>query len=105
MAISFNEVKDLAKQRILEQQNRVMNKPLSERDLEDIQFCISEIERHIQECAQEGKQKFTYDCSTFDLHVFHALANAFKEENKLFFVLTSDGDMSLTVDWTGKHEV
>lgn len=105
MAIPFDDIKDLAKQRIIEQQSRVTNKPLTERDFEDISFCITEIERHIQECAEQGKQKFTYDCSALELHVFNALADAFKRENKLFFVMTKDGDKTLTVDWTGKHEV
>lgn len=105
MTISFEEIRDLAKKVIAEKESLHLEKPLTEQQQKDIEFLVSEMERYIKDYASRGQQKFVYDCSKLERHVFHALARSFKEVNKNFFVTTRDGCQELTVDWTGKHEV
>lgn len=105
MAIKFEEIRDLAKERIVEQKSLDAEKPLTEQQKSDIAFLVTEMEKYIIEYADEGKQVFVYDCSKLERHVFHGLARAFVETNPNFFVMTRDGVQELTVDWTGKHEV
>lgn len=104
MPIVFEEIRDLAKKRIAEK-TKVVVKNLTEREMQEITFFIGDMERYIKQYANEGKQKFVYDCSKLEKHVFHALAEKFKEVNKYFFVTTRDGCQELTVEWTGKNEV
>lgn len=105
MALDFNDIKELAKKRIEEKKNLNVKKTLSKKEKENILFYVKEIEKYILEYAESGKQVFRYDCSKLEKHVFHELAKAFKEQNKLFFVMTNDGCQELTIDWTGKNEV
>lgn len=105
MAINFEEIRDLAKQRIEEEKSLNVEKELTQQDKEDIKFLVSEMEKYIKQYADQGKQTFSYDCSRLERHVFFALATAFVEENPNFFVTTLDGAQEMTVDWSGKHEV
>lgn len=105
MPLVFEEIKELAKKRIEEKANKDKNKSLTQEEQEQIDFYVTEMERYIQDYANNGKQKFVYDCSKLKPHVFHALAAAFKQVNKYFFVTTRDGCQELTVEWTGKNEV
>lgn len=104
MAIEFSEIRDLAKKRIAEK-TKVIVKQLTENEIKQIDFLVGDMELYIKQYANEGKQKFVYDCSRLEKHVFHALAERFKEVNKYFFVTTRDGCQELTVEWTGKNEV
>jgi hypothetical protein len=105
MALEFEEIKELAKARIREREKLDTTKPLTEKNIKDIAFYVKQIEKYVQEYAEKGKQVFKYDCSKLEKHVFYALAAAFKEENKNFFVMVHSGCQELTIDWTGKHEV
>lgn len=105
MPLVFEEIKNLAKRRIEEKQSLNKERPLTEKEKESILFFVTEMERYIRQYADQGKQKFTYDCSKLEVHVFHALAVEFKNQNKYFFVTTRDGCQELTVEWTGKNEV
>lgn len=105
MALDFNDIKELAKKRIQEKKNLNVKKSLTKKEKESVTFYVGEIEKYILKYAEDGKQVFKYDCSNLEKHVFHELAKAFKEQNKLFFVMTNDGCQELTIDWTGKNEV
>ena len=105
MAIDFEQIKQLAKKRIEEKRVKLKPEQLSEYDKKNIDRWILEIENYIIEYADEGKQKFVYDCSKLKLHVFHALAVEFKKRNGNFFVTTQEGCQEIVFDWTGKHEV
>lgn len=105
MALDFEQTRDLAKQRIREMEALEGDKPLTERDKQDIQFYVKQMEEHVRNYANRGKQTFLYDCSKLEKHVFYALARAFKDENPSFFVMTRGGCQELTVDWSDKHEV
>jgi hypothetical protein len=105
MPLVFEEIKNLAKQRIQEKENKTLNKTLTEDDKEQIEFYVAEMEKYVKDYANQGKQRFVYDCSKLKPHVFHALAVAFKEVNRYFFVTTRDGYQELAVEWTGKNEV
>lgn len=105
MALNFEEVRDLAKQRIREADPSENEKELSQQELNDIEFYVEEMERHIARYAEKGKQTFLYDCSKLEKHIFYSLAQAFKAENPSFFVMTRGGCQELTVDWSDKHEV
>lgn len=103
MAINFEETRDLARQRLREKQRQEL--PLTEQEKNDIDFYVQEMENHIKNYANEGKQTFMYDCSKLERHIFHGLARSFKDENPEFYVATRDGCQELTVDWSDKHEV
>lgn len=105
MSIDFEEIKNLAKKRIAEKQIKLKPEELSERDKENINFYITQMETFIRKYADEGKQQFIYDCSKLKLHVFHGLAAEFKKRNGNFFVTTRDGCQEMVVDWSGSHEV
>jgi len=105
MGLDFEQTRDLAKQKIREKDALEGEKPLTERQKSDIEFYVKQMEKHIQEYANRGKQTFLYDCSKLEKHVFYALARAFKDENPSFFVMTRGGCQELTVDWSDKHEV
>jgi hypothetical protein len=105
MGLDFEQTRDLAKQKIREKDALEGEKPLTERQKSDIEFYVKQMEKHILEYANRGKQTFLYDCSKLEKHVFYALARAFKDENPSFFVMTRGGCQELTVDWSDKHEV
>jgi hypothetical protein len=105
MAIDFETTRDLAKEKIRQREATHNEKPLTEQQLKDVQFLVSEMENYIEDYANKGKQTFLYDCSKLDKNVFYALAAAFKAENPDFFVMTRGGCQELTVDWSDKHEV
>lgn len=105
MALNFEETRDLAKQRIKENDEAHSEKPLTQQDIKDIEFFVTEMEKYVKEYAERGKQVFMYDCSKLEKHVFYGLAAAFKAENPSFFVMTRGGCQELTVDWTDNHEV
>lgn len=105
MAISFENIKTTSKQKIIEIKKTHGVNSITEQDWKNIDFYVTEMERHIVEHAESGLQKFIYDCSTLELNVFHALATAFKKENGDFFVMTSDGEKRITVEWSGQSEV
>ena len=105
MPLVFEEIKNLAKKRIEEKTSKTLDKPLTQEDVDQIEFYVGEMEKYVLEYADQGKQKFMYDCSKLKPHVFHALAVAFKDANRYFFVTTRDGCQELTVEWTGKNEV
>jgi hypothetical protein len=105
MPLVFEEIKNLAKKRIEEKTNKAQNQVLTEDEKEQIIFYVSEMEKYVKDYANQGKQRFVYDCSKLKPHVFHALAVAFKDVNRYFFVTTRDGCQELAVEWTGKNEV
>lgn len=105
MSLDFEEIKNLANKRIEEKKIKLKPEELTERDRQNVDYYISQIEGYIRQYADEGKQKFVYDCSKLKLHIFHALAVTFKEKNGNFFVTTQDGCQEMVIDWTGKHEV
>lgn len=105
MSLNFEEIKELAKKRIIEKEQKNKIEGLTELELNDIRFYVEELERYIFEYANKGKQKFIYDCSKLKTHVFYALAVTFKEGNPGFFVTTRGGCQELTIEWTGKNEV
>jgi len=105
MTINFEEIRDLAKKRIAEKEVKLKPEELSEADKRNIERWILEIESYIEKYADQGKQKFIYDCSKLKKHIFHALAYEFKKKNGNFFVTTQDGCQEMVFDWTGKHEV
>lgn len=104
MALDFNEIRDLAKQKIREQEALNEDKALTEQQQKDVEFLVSEMENYVKSYADSGKQSFLYDCSKLQRNVFRALADAFKAQNPHFFVMTKSGCQELTVDWSGKHE-
>lgn len=105
MALNFEETRDLAKQRIREMDAKEDERELTEQEKSDIQFYVEEMERHVTDYANKGKQSFLYDCSKLEKFIFYSLARAFKDENPSFFVMTRGGCQELTIDWTDKHEV
>lgn len=105
MPLDFEQVKNLAKQRIAEKQKNITDIPITDLDRSNIDFYVSDLEEYIRNYADEGEQKITYDCSKLKRHIFFAFANEFKLRNPLFFVVTSAGDQRLIVEWTGKSEV
>lgn len=105
MAIDFEQTRDLAKKKIREKKSMEGDKPLTEQEKNDIQFYVKQMEGHVQNYANQGKQTFVYDCSKLQRNVFYALAEAFKAENPEFFVMTRGGCQELTVDWSDSHEV
>lgn len=105
MSLNFEETRDLARNIIREREAIENFKTLTEQQIKDVAFWVTEIERYVKDYAKKGKQVFTYDCSKLERHVFHALARAFKDENPDFYVETRDGVQELKVDWSDKHEV
>lgn len=105
MAINFEEIRDIAKQKILEKKKRTLNVELTEQEKENVQFYVSELEKYIAQYASRGEQKFTYDCSELSPQVFRSIATTFKNRNPLFFVMRNYGEQHLTIEWTGNNEV
>jgi hypothetical protein len=79
--------------------------PLTQKELDKIQYYIEDIESHILEFAEAGKDKFTYDCSRITEKMFLELAVQFKERNPHFFILQNNFLQTLVFDWTAKNEV
>lgn len=105
MALDFDEIRDLTKQKIREREEREHDATLTEQQKKDVEFFVNEMENYVNSYANVGKQSFLYDCSRLEKKVFRALADAFKAQNPHFFVMTKSGCQELTVDWSGKHEV
>lgn len=105
MSLDFEHIKNTAKKVIAERQKNSTDIPLTDLDRSNIDYYIKHLEEYIQEYAEDGEQKITYDCTKLKRHIFFAFADEFKLRNPLFFVVTSAGDQKLIVEWTGKNEV
>lgn len=66
---------------------------------------VADIEQHIPKFAKQASDKFRYDCSELERHIFFEIAKKFKEHNPRFYVQTHGGNQLIMIDWTGKNEV
>lgn len=105
MALVFEQIKNLANKKIKEELEKNKVKELTEREKRHVLFYLKDIESRILELAKDGYQRFVYDCSKLEAHIFHAIAVEFKKQSPGFFVTTQDGCQELVVEWTGKNEV
>ena len=103
MALDYSAIREKTKKA-----NHVIKKldvPLTQKELDKIQYYIQDMEENILQLAEQGKDKFTYDCSKISEKMFLELAVQFKQRNPLFFVLQQNFLRTLVVDWTNKNEV
>ena len=103
MALDYSAIREKTKKA-----NHVIKKldvPLTQKELDKIQYYIQDMEENILQLAEQGKDKFTYDCSKISEKMFLELAVQFKQRNPLFFVLKQNFLQTLVVDWTNKNEV
>ena len=105
MPLDFNEIKDLSEKRKKEKQEQHLKVQLTEQDLKRVAGYVQQMEEYILEYADTGRQSFSYDCSRLSKHMFNAVVDKFKLDNKNFFVLVHSGTQEITVQWTGKNEV
>lgn len=66
---------------------------------------VKEVEKYVAKFASNGSDKFLYDCSKIDTHLFYETALRFKMRNPKFYVETHGGTQMLVVQWNGKNEV
>lgn len=104
MTLDYNLIRETTK---LASKTKQVKKeePLTQKELEHIQYYVEDIEKNILKLAKTGKDKFLYDCSKLPERIFLEVAMAFKKKNPLFFVITAKGSQILTVEWSGKYEV
>lgn len=102
MPLDYNEIKQKTKAFVKEEKKE---EELTQKELVKIQSYIEDMELYIASFAEEGKDKFVYDCSKISARLFHNLCIAFKQQNPLFFVLCDYGIQKLTIEWHGKNEI
>lgn len=100
-ALDFEQIKQLSKEM---SKKAKQEKPLSEKDLKNIEFYVNDMARYIKNYANDGLTSFKYDCSRISKTMFIELANQFKTKNPKFYVQLNFGQQVLIVDWSGKHE-
>lgn len=99
--LDFEKIRQISK----EMSKKVkQEKPLTKKEIENVEFYVNDMARHIKEYAQDGRTTFKYDCSRVSKTLFMELAQAFKTRNPKFYVQTNSGTQTLLVDWSGKNE-
>lgn len=99
--LDFEQIKQISKEM---SKKSKQEKPLTDREMKNIDFYVSDMARHIREYAQEGRTVFKYDCSRVSKTVLVELAQQFKTKNPKFYVQINYGAQVLLVDWSGKSE-
>lgn len=102
MPLDYNQIREKTKAFVKQEQKE---EELTQKELDKVQSYIEDMEFYISSFAEEGKDKFVYDCSKISAKVFHKLCISFKNRNPLFFVLCDYGIQKLTIEWHGKNQV
>lgn len=103
MVLNYKEIREATKKaNELEIKKDI---PLTEKEINKIQYYIDDMEEYIKDLSANGKDRFFYDCSKIAENVFYGLAKQFKKQNPLFFVTTESGIQRITIEWSGKNEV
>jgi hypothetical protein len=103
MGLDYSAIREKTKKA-----NHVIKKldvPLTQKELDKIQYYIRDMEENILQLAEQGKDKFTYDCSKISEKMFLELATQFKQRNPLFFIVQQNFLQTLIVNWSGDNEV
>lgn len=102
MPLDYNQIREKTKSTIKQEQKE---DEYTQKDLDKIESYIEDMEFYISSFAEEGKDKFVYDCSKISVKLFKKLCIEFKQRNPLFFVLCDYGIQKLTIEWHGKNEI
>ena len=79
--------------------------PLTEKELNRVQYYMEHMEDSIIEIAESGHYKLEYNCNKIPERIFFEVAELFKKNNPFMLVITDKGALKIIVHWSGKYEV
>lgn len=102
MPLDYNDIQKTTKKSTAVTQKQ---EPLTEKELNRVQYYMEHMEDSIIEIAESGHYKLEYNCNKIPERIFFEVAELFKKNNPLMLVITDKGASKIIVHWSGKYEV